>query len=184
MKKILSIIAVLLLVLLLAGCGNSQTTEEKSEAEEPRDVLAGTTYELVSVEFEDTENGGMDALDLNKDQPTIYKFGEDGTYVLSYWDYDVDYDDPNVDLGSIDWENTEIVEKEESGTYSVDGDKVTISGLNKVNENATEEEKAIIPEVTLKDDTIIIDYKHTSYTDENGETIDTLQKVMTYSKVE
>ena len=131
LKLLTSICLILALVFSLSACGGGSeapaeeaapeevteeaVTEEEVAEEAPKDVLAGNTYEFTSGEIEVSEGEFQKLAEPGENVPK-FEFGEDGTYVETTFE-------PDFESG--DFETT--YETKYTGTYSVDGNNVTIT---------------------------------------------------------
>ena len=185
MKKLFLILLSLAMTVTVVACGSSEPVEtEEPEAEVELDVLAGTTYEMTSYEYD--EGNGWEKGEVSKDQIPKIHFNEDGTYEETV--YEPDYE-------SEDFET--LYEKKYTGTYTVDGDSVTLKSDLEATEEpemttedgevvplTDEEKEALKYDIKIVDNTIVMQMDYAKITKDNGDISEYPGSRSTYTKVE
>lgn len=182
LKLLTTISLTLALVLSLSACGGGSeapaeeaapeevteeaVTEEEVTEEASKDVLAGTVYEFTSGEME-LADGEAQALAEPGENVPKFEFGEDGTYVETTYE-------PDMESGDLET----LHETKHTGTYSVDGNNVTIT-RDAADENPELAEQLSKYTYTIEGDTIIISRPF----EQDGDTVVPGQKLV-YSKVQ
>lgn len=124
------VLTVLLVVGITACGGNDAAGTDSQNQEEKGDGLAGATYKLTEEEYDDST--------MIPDHELIdeYVFADDGTFERSYQKMSVVLVDNGMEP---QWSTVK-----ETGTYTIDGDNVSINGSNTGEKEMTLENEDLI----------------------------------------